>query len=197
MDIPVGKSTLGEMLPLFIIIAILLLFLIFCVKMLLLSLKMQKEKKNQLKNEKSSGATLSATFLHTNGLPIAENIPCKIISYPDRLTITANQNQFNLEKSKVTDICIKTETEIQKQYVSSIGGAVGGAILFGPLGAMIGGRAKEKRAKTDKRYLIITYKKDDGLQFIGFDVTQSYYIAAKFVGEFMQQNGGEKTIVDL
>ncbi|MEH2944892.1 hypothetical protein VSQ32_19130 [Lachnospiraceae bacterium KK002] len=54
---------------------------------------------------------------------------------------------FELEKSKITDMCIKTDKEIQQQYVSSVGGAVGGAVLFGPLGAITGGRAKKKTVK--------------------------------------------------
>lgn len=44
-------------------------------------------------------------------------------------------------------MCIKTDKEIQQQYVSSVGGAVGGAVLFGPLGAITGGRAKKKTVK--------------------------------------------------
>ena len=35
-----------------------------------------------------------------------------------------------------------TNEQISKQAVSSAGGAVAGAVLFGPLGAIIGGRAK-------------------------------------------------------
>ncbi len=53
----------------------------------------------------------------------------------DRYIFTSGTMNFELEKSKITDMCIKTDKEIQQQYVSSVGGAVGGAVLFGPLGA--------------------------------------------------------------
>ena len=48
----------------------------------------------------------------------------------DRYIFTSGTMNFELEKSKITDMCIKTDKEIQQQYVS-----VGGAVLFGPLGA--------------------------------------------------------------
>lgn len=65
----------------------------------------------------------------------------------DRYIFTSGTMNFELEKSKITDMCIKTDKEIQQQYVSSVGGAVGGAVLFGPLGAITGGRAKKKTVK--------------------------------------------------
>ena len=55
---------------------------------------------------------------------------------------------FKLLKEKITDVTMTNDIEIQKNNVSSIGGAVSGAILFGALGAIIGGRAKNKKVKS-------------------------------------------------
>ena len=120
-----------------------------------------------------------------------------MFSYSDRFEFKSGSIQFNLAKSKIVDIAITTDTDIQKQYVSSIGGAVGGAVLFGPLGAIIGGRAKQKTTRTISYYLIITYKNDtDELKYLGFDVTNTYFIAQKFVNEFKKSNKSI-TSVDL
>ena len=62
--------------------------------------------------------------------------------------------------------------EIQREYNSSIGGAIGGAIAFGALGAMIGGRAKKKEIRTATTYLIVTYEKEDSINYIAFTTDQ-------------------------
>jgi len=54
--------------------------------------------------------------------------------------------------------------------VSSVGCAVGGAVLFGPLGAMVGGRAKEKTSRVIEYYFIITYHGKTGdLEYLSFE----------------------------
>lgn len=196
MNTQMGQSTVGEMLPYLIVLGVCLLLIIFCIKMAITTSKAQKKQKAVAAQKKENGATVTVNCPHVSGLPIAENILCTITSYPDKLVIDANHNQFNLEKSKITDICIKTDTEIHQQYISSIGGAVGGAILFGPLGAVIGGRAKNKKVKKTTQYLIITYKKNDDLQYIGFEVINSFQ-AVKLVGEFMKERQGQTNVVEL
>ena len=88
--------------------------------------------------------TISSKFLHGSGLPVAAKAECQLLSYPDRYDFYFGKTKFSLAKSKVTDVCCKDETQFQQQYVSSAGGAVGGGMLFGPVGAMVGGRTKKK-----------------------------------------------------
>ena len=71
---------------------------------------------------KEDGLSLHAAFHHVNGLPIAENLICEIFSYPDRIEFKSGTTSIKLAREKITDACIKTDTEIQKQMVSSIGG---------------------------------------------------------------------------
>lgn len=179
-----------------IIILILLFIVIFCFKMAIETSKMKKAAKKRKKEQKQNGVLLSAVYTHVNGLPIAENVFCEVLSYSDRYEFNANGMNFKLTKDKITDVCIKTETEIQKQYVSSVGGAVGGAVLFGPLGAMIGGRAKQKTTKTSSNYLIITYKSDNEIKYMGFDVTNSLK-AFKFVDEFRENRPNSTETIEL
>ena len=99
--------------------------------MISLTSKGKKEGKKKVKNMKEKGLTVHAFYKHTNGLPIALNVLCEICSYPDRFEFKAGNMNFNLDKSKINDICTKADTDIRKQYVSSVGSVVGGAFFWG------------------------------------------------------------------
>lgn len=177
---------------------------IIVVPILVICIVKSKNKKKSNNTGENVGKTvetkkeivIKGTFKHINGLDLAENTICTVFSYPDRYEFSSGALKFNLPKDKVVDVVIKTDVDTQKQYVSSVGGAVGGAVLFGPLGAMIGGRAKAKKLKTTTRYLIITYKNDDELKYIGFDVNKDLYWAQWLEKEFKRLNNSV-TNVDL
>jgi hypothetical protein len=87
-----------------------------------------------------------------------------------------------------------TDKEIQKHIVSSTGGAVAGGLLFGPVGAMIGGRAKTRTSNNIRTYLIFSYEKDNSVSYIAFEATNSPFRASKFAKEFNAEGGTEKKI---
>jgi len=99
--------------------------------------------------------------------------------------------------SKLTDVSIITDKEIQQQVVSSVGGAVAGGLLFGPGGAMIGGRAKQRTATRVRYYLIFSYEKDGSVSYIAFEATQSITNASKFAKEFHAGDGGTGKKIEL
>ena len=198
MNTPIGKSTIGEMLPFFIVIGVLTLFIIFCVRMFVVTSKAKKEGKKEMKNLKNQGLSVYAAFHHVNGLPLAENLLCEVFSYPDRIEFKAGTTNIKLAREKITDMCLKFDTEIQNQAVSSIGGAIAGGVMFGTLGAIIGGRAKNKKVKTTTQYLIITYTGEQGeLKYIGFDIKNNPPSAAKLVKEFRELNTNSGVQIEL
>ena len=134
--------------------------------------------------------SIYTAFHHVSGLPIVEECLCEVFSFPDRLDFKYGTTEITLSKSKITDMTIKTDTEIQTQAVSSVGGAVSGAILFGALGAVIGGRTKNKKVKSTTDYLIITYCGDakDDLKFIVFDTKNNPPSAHKLIKEFQNNS---------
>ncbi len=134
----------------------------------------------------------TCTMKHVSGLPLAANVKCTIRSYPDSFEFSSGSMKFVLEKSKITDVSIKTDWGIRKQYVSSAGGAVAGGMLFGPLGALIGGRTKNKASIEANGYLIITYISDE-IKYIAFNVGFKMTTAKKFVREF-KRNASDTTI---
>lgn len=151
------------------------------------------------KKEKNNfeGITIYTAFHHVNGLPIPENVLCEVFSYPDRIDFKSGTTEIKLPKEKITDISIKTDTEIQQQLVSSAGGAIAGAMLLGSLGAIIGGRVKTKKVKTTTNYLIITYKNENELKYIGFDIQNNPPSADKLVKEFQKSNSASGVKVEL
>lgn len=118
------------------------------------------------------GADFCIKAKHMAGLPVAESAEVFVYRCEDKVVFERNQETYELAVSDMKDIVIKTETEIQKSYASSVGGAVGGYVLFGPLGAMVGGRTKEKISTNVEKYLIFDYVDKNGIQdFISFEVT--------------------------
>jgi len=129
-----------------------------------------KEIKSKLNPEQEG---VFGKFKHTIGLNLPENTMCILHLYLQGITINANGVTFNIPRDRILNISVKTDEEIQKQLVSNAGGAIAGGIMFGPLGAMIGGRPKEKKIITHKQYLIFIYEKDGKPEYIAFDTTNN------------------------
>lgn len=138
----------------------------------------------QIQQPLQENATISSNFLHKSGLPVAEKAECQLLSYPDRYDFFFRKMKFSLVKNKVIDVCCKDETQFQQQYASSAGGAVAGAMLFGPVGAMVGGRTKKKTDMIIRHYLIITYVTDNEVKNIVLENTGISNKTNKFVIEF-------------
>jgi hypothetical protein len=147
-------------------------------------IKLKEQKKNEKYNreklipgskarQKLLGADLCIKAKHMAGLPFAEGTEVFVYRCPNKLVFERNQDTVELSIDKVRDIFIKTDVEIQKSYSSSVGGAVGGYVIFGPLGAMIGGRSKEKKSTIEEKYLIFAYmNKENEQDYISFEVTK-------------------------
>ncbi len=181
------------------LLGIIVLFIIVSI------VRSSKKKKTRRKLEmqqremelQSQGITIISKMKYIDGLPIVTGTECELVSFIDKITLKVSGTEFNLDKSKLTDVCIKTDTEIQKQYVSSVGGAVGGAILFGGLGAVVGGRAKEKKTTAITKYLIFTYSNNNEIKYVSFQIFPENIMSAnKFVEEF-KSTGRTSTIVNL
>lgn len=180
-----------------VVIGILICFLMFCVRMIASTRKTQAEGKRIRQQLKDSGLIITAYGEHMAGLPVVEGMFCMIHEFADRFCFSANGVEFNLDKAKIMDISIKTDKEITQQYVSSVGGAVAGAVLFGPLGAIVGGRAKKKKNTIVSQYLIFTYSKDGNVDYISFDVTKHFIEANKIWRRFLIETSGNKASVNL
>lgn len=169
--------------------------IILFIVLIVLLIKKRKNSKKKVSND--TGLLNFCVLNHVNGLPVAENMLCEIRSYPDRIDFKSGTTNITLSREKITDMCIKTDTEIQNQVTSSVGGAIAGGIMFGALGAIIGGRSKNKKVKKVTQYLIITYDNQNTLSYIGFELKGNAFSAAKLVDEFKKLNKNSETHIEL
>lgn len=109
-------------------------------------------------------------FTHVLGLPVMEGAICSVRSEYDKITIKTQGTVLTLNKNRIT--YIGKENNIQKyaQAVSSVGGAIAGSMLFGGIGAALGGRVKSRNFLSKRQYLVIAYiGEDDVVKYIVFD----------------------------
>lgn len=154
-----------------------------------------KNKKIERRKEIIKDNTYSVTCKHVVGLPVAEGAMCTITYSNDSIDIKQGNNNFKIGLEKVADVTTTTDTEIQKHYVSSVGGAIAGGVMFGPLGAIVGGRAKEKKSKTITHYLCVTYNSDGEIKYISFEYVPSAN-SVNFVAKF-NTSKTQNSIIEL
>jgi len=182
---------------LIVFLVIMALVVFFCFFM---AVKMSKAKKKAKRARKqlveSTGALADIVLPHTAGLPVPEGVFCNLFLLPDKLQVHASGTQFDLDLTRITDVVEKTDVEIQKQMVSSAGGAVAGGLLLGPVGALIGGRAKTKTSREIKSYMIISYSKGDALEYMAFNTTGNFKVL-KFISAVKAAIPAQSTIIAL
>lgn len=99
--------------------------------------------------------------------------------YDDHLTIKIplGKEETTLNYNQITDVFYGVETEVVNTGKSVIGRAIAGGILFGGVGAVVGGMsgAGTKQKKEHHTYFIISYRSSAGNdEFIQFEDTRMY-----------------------
>ena len=134
-----------------------------------------------------------------SGLNMPTGTTCKVVAAGDKLVISALKQEYTLPNRKIIGVDIQTIKDFQKQYVSSVGGAVAGGVLLGPLGAILGGMAKQKIVKNTTPLLIVTYEKEPGdIQYIVFKLPPNgSYFANGLVSAYKRPTKNIKTSIEL
>lgn len=126
------------------------------------------------------------------GLNIPERTLCSITYTDDTITISALNNKFTLNKSKINDISLLTDTQVQNLSIRSAGGALlGGGILLG-----VG--VQNKKVTSRNKYLIVSYLKEEEINYIGFEVQNNkVYKAMKIAKHFSKNNTKELNEIEI
>ena len=97
--------------------------------------------------------------------------------YDDYLEVKAPAGSVKLKYDQITDVYYGLQTEIKEKSKSVIGRAAAGGLLFGGVGAIVGGISGtgSKDVKTKKFMFIISYRSSSGEDtFISFEDTRMY-----------------------
>lgn len=137
---------------------------------------------------KTKGSIISDAFkLCEDHANLTKDLMYDVALYDNHLTIKVafGKQEATLNYSQITDVFYGLETEIVEKSKSVIGRAVAGGLLFGGVGAVVGGLSgtgtKEKKER--RFYFIISYTSSTGEdKFIQFEDTRLYK-GAKVAGE--------------
>ncbi len=136
-------------------------------------------------------------FPFIGGLNLPEGAPCMAIALRSRVVFTAFGQEYSLPADKIISASVMTKRQIQRQYVSSAGGAVAGAMLLGPVGALIGGAAGQRSIRSSTKYLIFTYQDGEEIKYIVFDATGKGSLANRFKRRYKERRQMETVKIDL
>ena len=129
---------------------------------------------------KTKGSIISDAFqLVDDHANLTKGLMYDVALYDDHLTIKVafGKQEATLNYSQITDVFYGLQTEVTTKNKSVIGRAVAGGLLFGGIGAVVGGISgtgtKEKKER--KFYFIISYTSSSGEnKFIQFEDTRLY-----------------------
>lgn len=120
-------------------------------------------KKPKEKKEKKENNPKPIQVLHVEGLPLAEKTLCSLSLVDNTLVISGGGSEFVLNTSQIGAAEVKTDVEIAHIVTSSAAKGIAGGLLFGPIGLVVGSRAKSKEKRTATPYLILNYTNSEGV----------------------------------
>lgn len=146
-----------------IFLVIMLVIIVFCIYMAVMTSNAQNQRRDDAEQKKlQHSASAFAQLLLVSGLPLAEKTCCSLFVNEDKLIIEAENQTFQIDINRIIAAQPKTDLEIQQEVTSSAGKAIAGALIFGPVGAIIGARTKTKKHAVVSTYLIINYINQSG-----------------------------------
>ncbi|WP_410768116.1 hypothetical protein [Fontibacillus sp. BL9] len=141
-----------------------ILAVVFAIAAMLINRKpTYKAERVKLSEElKGLGVIVSSPLHHIQGLPLAEKTQCNVHVTPHLLIIEGGGTTFELKMNQIRAAEVKTDVEIANSVHSSAAKGIAGGLLFGPVGAMVGARATNKKQTTFTYYLIINFENSQG-----------------------------------
>ena len=111
---------------------------------------------------KKGQPVLTGSFTLISGLEAPAGAKCSLAYWPERFTVTALGRTYELPLERIAAAQAATVRTVHRQYVSSAGGAVAGGMLFGPVGALLGGAARPRTVRESSLLLMVAYTAPEG-----------------------------------
>ena len=142
------------------------------------------------------GVRVFVSVPSASGLPVPERTLAQVYYFDDHVEIDAGGVEYDLSMDKIQSVSIQTNVDRQTQFVSSAGGALLGAAVAGPIGAVVGGRIKEKQTQQTESYLIIHYIGKDGTAAV-LSFFATYTPKCRELAELFQKRPHQHTKIEL
>lgn len=141
------------------VITILLVFILFAwsISKMFEQHNNKKQQMSMMKEERQSRtyvAKLDDCEI-IEGLEVSVKSSCNVTLTRDELIISCVGIDYNLSRSRILGAALKMANELTGAVSANIGGAVAGGLLFGGVGAIVGGMSSSERE--NRRYLIVNY----------------------------------------
>lgn len=155
METQIGKATLGELMPIFIVIGILIIFIAFCIYMAIQTSRAKKAGKiqkeslcNSNKNKKRLSMfnpTRTLNQFGTNAITVDDENQLFIFGKKEKVNSSVIVYSFSdVLKYEMKEFGAKTVTKKKK----GIGRAIVGGALAGPAGAIVGSATAKQETVT-------------------------------------------------
>lgn len=130
------------------------------------------------KKDKNGNRAVNLMFVdgvtyYAKGEAVRVSLNKEIESLTVESRIGKDKSKVNLKYDQITAANVITEKEIIEKSKSTVGRAVAGGVLLGPLGAIVGGMSGigNKVNSKLKYYMIINYKsREDDIKILSFEI---------------------------
>lgn len=120
----------------------------------------------QLAIQNNTAPIVAVSCKHFNGLPIAAHSACRLVIFQDRLYVYSGTMEFRMPIERIISMDIATKSQVEYILKQDFSRAAVGGWLFGDVGAIIGGMPQSQEIERTEDFLVITYNKEEAIQFI-------------------------------
>lgn len=113
---------------------------------------------------------------HVNGLPIPTEMQIKLTVFREMIflnnidTVGGKKQfgafEFRIPIEKLISMDVATQSQIEYIQKQSLSCAVVGALLFGDIGALLGGMPRTQAVEHTEKFFVISYESTNGIQLI-------------------------------